>query len=187
MDLMVDFETFSTDPKAVVVSAGAVLFDKKKKIYAKKYWDITFKDQIKIGRIVDESTLRWWFSQSREAQKSITNDKKLLKTLNPTPKFLSEFMDWLTIGLKTHNCNVRDLVFWGNGACFDPPIFTSLLKDYGFDEPWKFWNILCYRTFERMTQCKKLLGRTSTHHNALDDAVYQASTMIAYYEKLGKK
>ena len=54
------------------------------------------------------------------------------------------------------------------------------IRDRFFDEPpWKFWNVRDVRTVVDLAKpfrnLKKDYKRKGTHHNALDDAIFQAS------------
>lgn len=56
----------------------------------------------------------------------------------------------------------------------------------GADE-WKFYSVRDCRTVEDMAQglvCRKDIERRGDHHNALDDAVYQAEYISAMWKAL---
>lgn len=174
MNLMLDFETFATTPRSVVLSLGAVLFDENK-IIEKRYWKFEVQPQIKAGREVSASTLLWWLHQGEKAR----------EVLEPNPQdvslhiFCLQFTHWLKQnGFEESNGKV-----WGNGAAFDVPIIDSLYLDQGLEIPWRFYNVMCYRTFAKLTKCKDLAERKGTHHNALDDSVYQTECVLAAWKK----
>lgn len=174
MNVMFDFETLATTPRAVVLSLGVVLFDDKK-IVAKKYFKFDVQAQIKDGREVSANTLLWWENQSPEARQVLEELSDDLQLVD----FCRELEAWF------HENGVKagSLAPWGNGAAFDIPIADSLFLDCGLDIPWKFWNVQCYRTFSKLTKCKDLATRTGTHHNALDDAIYQTECVLAFWNK----
>lgn len=171
MNIMFDFETLDTRPTAVVPSLGVVLFDENE-IVATKYFKFKMQEQIDDGRTVSASTLSWWLKQSPEAQSALhPQDGDASASL--LYFYLFSFLD-------KHNVELGDLVIWGNGSDFDTPIANDLIKDQG--ELWKFYNTMCFRTFAKMTGCKKLAKREGTHHNALDDAIYQTNCVLAYWK-----
>ena len=179
MHLMVDFETLDTAPSAIVVSLGAAIF-KRDGVLGSFYRVLNIDEQIELGRTMSADTLRWWFTQSKEAQSPFhapVNEKVSLLSC------IKDLMLFCEKHLQEDNNNWAGINIWGNGACFDPPILDSMFRDLGMEIPYKFWNIACYRTFEKLTKCKALVERQGTHHNAEDDAIYQAETMIAYFNR----
>jgi len=172
MHLMIDLETLGITEKCPVIAIGAVLFDING-IQAEFYQTLDVEEQISSGkRIVDGSTIKWWMGQDDAA-------KKVFKE-QPFDVFdaLTNFHNFLGNG-----ANTDKLKPWGNGSTFDISILESLVKDYGFadcgsKEFWKFYNIRDYRTFKEFVYDGKDLERKGTHHNALDDAIYQAEVVI---------
>ena len=70
--IMIDIETLSTAPNALVLSVGMVLFDQKT-IFAKAH----IKNRISTATgDVSKETATWWMSQNDEARKAITETKK---------------------------------------------------------------------------------------------------------------
>lgn len=185
MHLMVDLETLDTSPTAVVVSVGAAFFNNKK-VLNSKYWVLELQSQMLAGRTVNEDTLRWWFSQGKSAQEPLhpktPKEREGMFTLS---EFLDDFLMFCNLMIKGHKTNWKGVNLWGNGACFDPPILEDMFRSQGREIPWMFWNIICYRTFNKLTKCTQLVEREGTHHNAKDDAIFQAETCIAYWKKKG--
>ena len=105
--VMIDFETYGTDPDAVVLSLGAVLFDRNH-IYEQKLWHFHIPSQMKT-RSVKAETLQWWLSQSKDAKavfQRCTLEGMLLET------FIPEFYIFFRSATR----------IWGNGAVFDVSI-----------------------------------------------------------------
>jgi exodeoxyribonuclease VIII len=55
--------------------------------------------------------------------------------------------------------------------------------------PWKFYNVNDCRTIERLARrrtgmTRRMFPRTGTHHNALDDAKYQAHYISKMYQAI---
>ena len=129
-------------------------------------------EQIKLGRTVDFSTLQWWMKQGSEAKSVFQASGGVT-----VGKFRLEFLDF--IGCADY-AGSSEIKLWGNGADFDVSIFYDFWTRTGnFPTPFKFWNTRCFRTFNALRNCKDLVARKGTHHNALDDAVYQAECVIA--------
>lgn len=182
MHLMIDFETLDVTPSAVVVSLGAALF-KKEGVIDSFYRVLKIDEQLKMGRTLSEGTLQWWFQQSKEAQAPLhtpPNEKVYLQSC------IGDLMSFCEKALNDDNNNWKGLNVWGNGANFDPPILDDMFRMCGLEIPYMFWNVRCYRTFDSMTKCKELVVRQGTHHNAEDDAIYQAETVIAYLNRKKK-
>jgi exodeoxyribonuclease VIII len=82
---------------------------------------------------------------------------------------LSNLSEWLAQYKVAH--------VWGNGSDFDNAIINNLAKSFGAPKPLNYKRNRCFRTL------KALFGQhipehatipMGTHHNALDDAMYQA-------------
>lgn len=171
--MMIDLETIDTSASSVILSLGAVVFDNTR-VLREREWVFDIDSQLKLGRTVTGNTIEWWMKQSDTARSVFTNTA--IPKVTPQ-EFANQFTEF--IGGET-------LKLWGNGADFD----LSILIDFwhktinsGFPSPapWKFGNHLCFRTFNKITNCKKLVQRTGTHHNALDDAKYQTECVLAAF------
>jgi hypothetical protein len=182
MHLMVDFETLDVKPSAAVVSLGAVLFTNEKVIWS-KYFQFDLDSQFKLGRSLSQGTLEWWFRQSKQAQQPFLNPEK---NQYDVATFCKRFLVEAGNQLDQAKTNWKGVNIWGNGASFDVPILEDLIRMDNREIPWPFWNIVCFRTFDRMFKIKDLVKREGTHHNAEDDAIYQAECVIAHYQRKKK-
>jgi DNA polymerase III epsilon subunit-like protein len=72
--VMIDLETLGTEPNSVILSLGAVKFDRNK-IYEDDglYLQMRWQDQLDSGGIVTEGTIRFWLGQPRAARDVILN------------------------------------------------------------------------------------------------------------------
>lgn len=163
-DVMLDLETLSLSPRAVVVSIGAVYFDP-----ASDHLGAPFslrlgnlREQTERGRDIDPDTITWWMSQSPEAQRQTF----LEGTQVNTAAALSSFADY--IGREG-----KDVRVWGNGAAFDNVVMKSLYKDFGIPLPWSYKNDRCFRTLASLTTAVTV-PHAGVPHKALDDAITQA-------------
>lgn len=173
--IMLDLETLDTSASAVVLSIGAVKFEKDEPgwLGEKFYMVLETEDQLFRGRSTSESTIRWWQNQSESARAIFEVEK------TPADVALDKLFDFMGL---PGDCKV-----WGNGAAFDNVILTNLFATYGLEAPWNFWDDRCFRTlkaeFGHLTSKPKFVG---TEHHALDDAVHQAKWCQAIYQGLKK-
>lgn len=173
MNLMIDIETLGIKRDAPVMSIGACFFDKTG-IKSEFYISLDVAGQIDSGlRKVDAQTIKWWMSQE-DASKKVFRE-----TAVETSKALAKFHAWVLGGVaggeSIANTGTKP---WGNGSNFDIEILESIFKDYGFSIPWNFRNIRDFRTFKEHVYDGHNTKRIGTHHNALDDAMYQAQVVI---------
>ena len=174
LHIMVDLETFSTSPNAVVVQLAAVKFDP----FSEHLGDI-FNVPIdpesghQLGLHMDMNTVLWWMTQSDDARKRITSPVNRRVQLKEA---LRSFQQWLP----------KESKVWGNGAAFDLPILESAYRAVGIPTPWKHWDERCYRTLKAMAPELKMV-REGVHHDALDDAKSQARHLQAIIKHLGLK
>lgn len=175
--VMIDFETFGSTPDTVVLNVGMVWFDRDS-ILAEKLWFFALEEQLKsYKRTVDASTLGWWMKQSDQARGQFNSQEKKYSL----KEFADEFIELSAIACTAHGRGLDDLKPWGNGANFDISILEHIFKNsLGWETPWKFWNVHCFRTLDHMAGIKAKCKREGTHHNALDDAKYQAQC-VQYY------
>jgi len=169
--IMLDFETLGTQPNAVVVSLGAVIFglDGIKK---EGYWVFDINHQIKRGRSVTGDTIAWWISQS-------ANAKVTFSEINQKGIMLDEFIPALG-----HFCSgFSQLRAWGNGANFDISIIEHIYASMGHKLPWLYYNTRCYRTMKSCFGIEAGGQFKGVKHNALDDAKNQANYLIEYWKK----
>ena len=182
-DISIDLETLGKRYDAPVLAIGAALFDRDTgKIGSTFYEEIDFRSAVKAGR-PDGDTIAWWMQQSHEAQRifhSTEVEKRHLATA------LQLFATW------ARGCGKGTPMVWGNGATFDISILEYAYDHgaVGLQEPWHFANVRDVRTIvdaaETLTgkHPRDLVARVGTHHNAKDDAVYQAHLISTSFELL---
>lgn len=164
--IMVDLETLGTRAGSVILSIGAVEFDQRsKELGCTFYRSIQPEDCKAHGLTVDQSTLDWWEKKSPEARAVLTD---------PDAVPLSDALDaFVQFWVQT------DAVFvWGNGADFDNVLLAHAFHAVDRPIPWKFWDNRCYRTLKNVRPHIKMGPRQGTFHNALDDAITQATHCI---------
>ena len=169
-DVMLDLETLDTKPTAVVLAIGAVFFDPKTGELGQRFYQELANDvesQLAMGRTMSYKTIQWWMKQgdkARELFNPLENNSapRTLHTLNLFQNFLGP--------LKPN--------IWGNGSDFDNMLLASLYESYNTPVPWQFYRNRCYRTIKQSFYGIAPLKREGTHHNALDDAVTQATHLM---------
>lgn len=167
--VMIDLETLGTERDSVILSLGAVKFDRKK-IYEDDglYLQLNWQEQLDCGGTVTEGTIRFWLGQPRAARDAVLN-KARLKHLDAA---LSELGAWFLKSVrKPKNCCV-----WAKGPAFDLSLVGDLYRrlDRG-EPPWPYWSERCVRTALMLNAAYKVpRPEEMTEHHAFHDAVYQA-------------
>lgn len=173
-DVMIDVETLDTRPSAVLLSIAAVRFDVEE--------DVIYGDMLHVhvdidsclaaGRTVSGSTIMWWLDQSDEARSKLVNAPR--HSLREALTMLSEFI------------TPEDRV-WGNGASFDNAIMADAYRSLGMPQPWRYWGDMCYRTLKNVHSDIKKPPFTGTKHDALADAINQATHLQMIFKSLREK
>lgn len=170
--IMIDNETLSTRPDAVILSIGAVKFDP----YSDEvdnggfYAVVSISSNLDAGRHISESTLQWWMQQSEGARKVFSEPSISL------PDALNSLTEWI---------DGPNYKIWSNGASFDIPMIEHAYATHGADTPWKFWNANCFRTIKNLPACKNAVKVPNPlAHNALADALTQAKQLQEYFKVL---
>lgn len=174
----IDLETLSTSPAAVMLSIGAVAVCESTGTRLQFYAATSVDSQ--PGRKTDASTLIWWDKQSTEARKAF--DYAHSEDCPPLSQALDQLTDWLGKLGETH-----DVYVWGNGADFDIGILSHAYKEISNFVPWDFRKVRDMRTLYDLTLRFGLtisVPRVGTHHNALDDAQFQADVVMESLRQL---
>jgi hypothetical protein len=171
--LMIDLEAMGTKPNGAIVAIGAVYFDETglgEEFYAR----VDLQSALDWGGTIDPATVLWWMQQSEEARKEIWNPIGIIGVREALENF-----DVFA------NSNKLKCV-WGNGADFDNIILGEAYARCGLVKPWSYAQNRCFRTlrylYKDIVEAPK---RKGVHHNALDDAKFQAewASMILRFAK----
>ncbi len=166
--LMIDIETLGQGPDSVVLSCGAVSFNKDG-ITDKKEWFLNPQQQLDLGRKINYDTLVWWNKQSEAARAIFHQNNQVDLTY-----FCRELATFFTT-----NCGNGGKI-WGNGASFDIPIIESLFASaVSYRVPWIFWDHRCFRTVKNMFPLD--VPFEGTKHGALPDAIHQAKYLVKLF------
>ena len=173
-EVMIDIETLSTKNNAVILTIGAIKFDRKDDIIELKdmekfYYRIEIDSCKKLGMDIDEDTLKWWESQEEDA--------KFEALLNEDRKPIKIVLTKLSIFLR----GVQ--YFWANSPNFDFIILENAYKICNLLVPWKFWSLRDCRTVYDLANTK-LSSIGETKHNSLDDCYNQILCLRKSLKKL---
>ena len=163
----IDLETLGTDYDSNILSIGCVEFNMETGEQLNKFYRNTSCNDKDFS--ISKDTVLWWLKQDKPAREALLDDVQDIKhALTDLHLFIDE-----------------DSLVWGNGATFDVTILEHAFKVTDMNVPWKFWNIRDMRTLVNVAETlgfiKDRIKRNGTHHNALDDAAYQAKVMSAAY------
>lgn len=163
-NVMIDLETLGHERKSVILSVGAVEFDLQAGELGRRFYKVIHAGSAQaLGLTVNAMTAIWWMKQSAEARFAVCEGGL------PIREVLTDFAAWLP----------KDPCPWGNSASFDVGMMEDAYRAAGMPVPWKWWGERCYRTVKNLYPHVPLPEATGTHHNALDDAVFQATHLIA--------
>lgn len=174
LHIMLDLETLGTKPGSIVVSIGAVCFNRE-------WLDHSFHVRIdpisseKAGLTVDVDTVLWWMDQTLEAREEISRNAV------PLPDALQSFSDF--VAAVKSGSDHRDVWVWGNGVNFDNALLRAAYAAAGMEAPWEHWGDRCYRTMKQLFP-EVPVPRMGTHHNAADDAMTQAAHLIDIWKRI---
>ena len=174
--VMLDLETLDTGGDATILSIGAVQFNHLMEPAIRSEFYVAVKpDQRAWGRTISGETVKWWVGQDRAAQAVFTDEAAV-----QLPEALSQFSQWYgSVAME----------MWGNGADFDNVILGSAYEACHIKRPWSYSLNRCFRTLKNLgipLGAGEGIARMGTHHNALDDAKYQAHYAVAYLRRLGR-
>jgi hypothetical protein len=168
MHLMIDLETLSLAPNAVVTEIGMVTFDihTQDLILEQKNWYPDLKLQTVMGRVVDPQTALWWMEQSEAARLNIAKAARL-PGIHDMFDDIQQSFDWE---------NIEGI--WSHGLNFDVPILIDLYRSFNMKAPWEKTRY-GYRNTRDTRTILWLAGieHKGTAHNAIDDCIAQAKAV----------
>ena len=168
VDVMIDLETLGKTPGCTILSIGATTFGTPDQDREKFYEKISTAKS--YGLTVSSETVAWWHQQDPVARKEAFSGTKYL------PDVLYEFSDYLgKLGKPPR--------VWGNSAAFDISILGAAYEICCIPVPWKYYDVMCYRTLKNLISVPAPVQNTQLH-NALADAIYQAAHAEVILEKL---
>lgn len=162
-DVMIDIETLGRKPGCVILSIGAVKFDRLTGELGEEFYEqLSLSDQQANGLHIDIETVKWWMGQSSEAQEVAFNGSAHL------PSALSRLKSF---------CG--DSPVWGNGATFDISILEAAWSVTPYNGELFAYNQA--RDVRTVVDLGRMIGadfkstsKPELAHDALSDAKWQA-------------
>lgn len=174
--VMVDIESLDSGNNALILSIGAVEFDPEQAPgwLGREFYVVAKQDKqiSKWGRTASERTIEWWGQQSEAARKVLFDESAVyLDTA------LGKFSEWFA---------GQHMQVWGYGSTFDNVVLRNAFNAVGTPCPWGYREDMCHRTLLNLAKgLIEVPAREGTHHNALDDAKYQAKCAAIYLKRVG--
>jgi len=182
LNVMIDIETMGTTPRAPILSIGAAVFSGKEIIDTYSV-NIDWESNTTAGRIPDMGTVRWWMQQSEEARDALLCEEQHTMGIEEAMLSLKQYLDHVntTIG------NGEGYEIWANGPDFDLVIVKNAYDSFGMEAPWDFRRVRCFRTAQKLFNDVVHWGggKRNTAHVAVDDAVAQATHLLAIQSHIG--
>jgi len=164
-----DLETLGNNYNSPIIQIGAVKFEQSGSITDMFGYNIKWESLKRYNFDIDYSTIRWWLSQSREAQDSVI-DQGGVDLITA----LTEFEKWID--------KPEEYEYWAH-ATFDPIILANAYRKTGIKNPIPFRQQRDIRTLNFLVG-KVEVEREGIAHTALDDAKFQAKYISAMLNKI---
>lgn len=180
--IMEDLETLGTAPGCGIVSIGMTAFTPEAGLLDEGFYCVVDATrqirEVKLGGYglhESEDTKEWWQRQSPAAKEAY--DKAMSGHAMDLREGLMRRSDYI----RRHQPSV---CVWGNGADFDNAIMAAIHHALEFGSAQGPFQGRCYRTVKNMAKHVKTV-RSGVHHNALDDAKFQAEHLIEIVRRTG--
>ena len=163
-DCMVDIETLSVRPNAIILTIGAIKFHRKGKMQPLKklktfYRKITLDSCKNLGMHKSDETQAWWDIQDKKARYEVFDCPDRV----PLKQALQELTEFF------QGCNY----IWSHGSNFDTVILGEAYHLCELLVPWKFWNIRDTRTLFDLGGVTMRDLPENDKHNAIADCYRQ--------------
>jgi 3' exoribonuclease, RNase T-like len=172
--LMIDTETLSLRPDAVVVQVGLVKADLDTGEILLPPTGVYPCTDLQQGRHVEVSTVMWWMEQDRAVQKSVFLDDEAKRTVTlVTPAGLFD----------TIAAHIDDqTTVWAWPSTFDMPLLANL---FGGKTPWKYNRVRDLKTLAHTLDPDGELkpGENPAAHNAVADADWQMRYLLTLWKR----
>ena len=171
-DVMLDLETYSTLPNAVILTIGAIKFNREDDCKKIEDMDVFYRKidlDSNINRHADKSTVEWWENQTHEAKHEALGPGGI--SLNQA---LKEFSTWYG----------DSKYIWSHGDDFDTVIIADAMRDCKVKLPWKFYETRDTRTLFDLAEIYNYQLPKTLKHHALYDCHRQITGVIMALTKL---
>ena len=171
---MIDLETLSTKPNAVILTIGGVKFDPYSNTEPTNgmYYRIDVDSQTAMGRDVMEDTVEWWGKQAEDVREEALGDHDRIDL----KYFIKQLNKW-SVGVDVN---------WCQGTLFDFAILQHFYAQMKVPVPWNYWQIRDSRTLSSLVPRDSSEKRTGLH-NALEDCYFQARKVQQIFQQLDIK
>lgn len=167
-DVMLDIESLSLRPNALVLSIGACKFtcasDTGPIIGDRLLLVPDMTQQIIAGRHVDQETQKWWAQPENNEARIHWECPSKVHMMKVALVELSNFIQEASR-------------VWANGICFDITVLEDLYRTNGLKVPWKYNVVRDARTFYDNNRAWRIIpgGETESTlpHHPVDDCVSQ--------------
>ncbi len=180
-DIMMDLETMGNTSTAAIIQIGAVRFDPDSgEIGAEFRHNIDLQSCLDHGLTVDASTIYWWMARSDAARNSVghigDNSRQQIADV------LLEFRKFIT----TSGTEPRRV--WSH-ATFDFVILQNAYQMTRIGMPFGYNIARDIRTLLDLAEYDPFsrIPREGVHHDALDDARYQARYTVEALREIAHK
>jgi len=169
--IMIDIETLSTRQNAIIIQIGACSFTFEDGIGEPFLCNVNVQSCLNVGLHFSKETYDWWMKQNEEVFKSCLTDTK------PISESLSLLNEFIGKDKKT--------LVWAQGSVFDLGILSSAYTQANVEKSWKYYQEMDSRTVFTMLNVRNDIERKGDvgHHNALNDAIAQAETLIKVFKE----
>ena len=178
-EVMVDIETLSTQSNAVILSIGAIKFDRDGSLPDSPSEMDTFYVRVArescevLGMHVDPETVQWWNNQPAEVREEALENTSERLTIKDA---LTRFEAWIG----------KSELVWGHGDDFDCVILSSAFQSCGMKTPWKFWNTRDTRTLFDIAGVRNSDLPSNSKHHPIHDCYRQVAGVLMSLRKLGR-
>ena len=175
---MIDLETLNTHPDSIILTIGAIKFDRTQNLSKMEdcdsfYRRIEIESCKSIGLTSSEETIKWWNTQDISIKyEALENPDRI-----PIKKVLIDFDRWIGKNKKV----------WAHGDDFDCVILDNAYRACDLKTPWQFWNTRDTRTLFDIANVNineiPIIGA----HNALNDAYRQVKCVKLALSRISVK
>ena len=182
MDIMLDIETWSVKPNAVVTSVAAMAFDPRGNCAGSHiYRDLDCQKQIdKGGFAVDASTIRFWMGNK--------NSDAFEMMLKPETLPIEYALESVAGFVRELGCYGG---IWANSPSFDVVIMDHLFAQFGIGTPWRYSQSRDVRTIKALAGIDanymppNFDPTTFVAHDPVSDCEWQIAVVQEGYRRLG--
>lgn len=177
-NVMIDIETLAmptAERPPLITSIGACYFDTHfGKVLDTGHWRVDLERFDTSPFRIDATTVKWWLSQPAEAQAEV----RCSSGQGDRCYTLEEALDALNRFCKRS----KKLTVWANPPSFDLVAIRQCMTHYYMKPVWHYRDEACSRTALRLAPLRSMKAvPQGIEHNAKDDAIRQALTLMTSY------